>query len=140
MSGTKTTRAKDATIARLLEQCEHADFFRFEVPGAPPITIHVEPDGMGRWAVTRYGWVEVCALTADGWQRFADLSLDQRFVWPLPTVLDAIPGLLASLDADHREWKQRREQAKRAAALAEVVEEQLQPVRRFVSMMKAGAA
>jgi hypothetical protein len=127
----------EAQVARLLAQCEHAGWFRFEVPGAPSITIHVEPDGMGRWAVTRYGWQDVMAWTASGWQRCAATPDDQRFVWPLRHVLDTVPGLLAALDAERATWKLRRLQAERAAALAGVVEEVVEPYRAYGETLAA---
>ena len=123
----------EAQVAQLLAQCEHAGWFRFEVPGAPSITIHVEPDGMGRWAVTRYGWQDVMALTAAGWDRFADLPQEQRFTWPLPDVLHAVPGLLAELAQEHEAWKVRRQQAERAAALAGAVEDTLETLEPYLA-------
>jgi len=97
----------------------------------------VEPDGMGRWAVTRYGWQDVMAWTGDGWQRFTGLPDDQRFIWPIAAVLDAVPGLLAALDAEHAAWKLQRHQAERAAALAGVVEETLEPYRAYRETVEA---
>ena len=140
MSGTRSTRVKDATIARLQQQMQHALAYRFEVPSAPSITIHVEPDGMGRWAVTRYGWVEVVTLTAAGWERFAGLPQDQRFVWTVEAALLAIPDLLAEMEAEHGAWLEQRRQAERARQLAQVAEELLEPARTIVNLLKAGAA
>ena len=140
MSGTKTTRAREAVLARLLEQAAHALGYRFEVPSAPSITIHVDPDGRGHWAVTRYGWVEAAALTESDWVPFGRVTEAERFSWAVDEALARIPALLAELDAEHATWQQQREQAERAKRLAEVTDELLEPVRQAVSTLKAGAA
>lgn len=129
----------EAQVARLLDQCEHAGWFRFEVPGAPSITIHVEPDGMDRWAVTRFGWEEVKALTPAGWGRVTEFTDEQRFIWSISEALDAVPGLLEALAQDHAEWQRRRRDAERAASLAQVVEETLEPYRAYRETVEATA-
>lgn len=122
-----------AQVAQLLAQCERAESFRFEVPGAPSITIHVEPDGMGRWAVTRYGWQDVMSLTVAGWERLAQVPQEQRFTWPLPDVLASVPALLTELAGEHEAWKARRQQAERAAALAGAVEDTLETLEPYLA-------
>jgi hypothetical protein len=141
MSGTKASRKTDATVARLLEQCEHAEGFRFEVKGAPSITIHVEPDGMGRWAVSRFGWQEPKTWDGDkGWLRAADVPVEEQFRWPVADALAAVPGLLKAEAEAHARWERERQQqllqkaqAERAGQLAEVVEEYLGQVRDAVA-------
>jgi hypothetical protein len=92
---------------------------------------------VGRWAVTRYGWQDVMSLTIAGWERFAGLPQEQRFVWPLPDALAAVPGLLKDLAGEHEAWKAQRLQAERAAALAGVVEETLEPYRAYRETVEA---
>lgn len=133
-------RAVETRNTLLLNACQHAESFRFEVPSAQSITIHVEPDGMGRWAVTRYGWVEVVALTAQGWEPYRDVPQDHRFVWTVEAALLAIPDLLAVLEAEHAAWQEQYRQAERARQFAQVAEELLEPVRDVVNLLKAGVA
>jgi hypothetical protein len=129
MSGTKATRQQAARITRLLAQCEHAHGFRFEVPGAPSITVHVEPDGMGHWAVFRFGWQQPVTLGVDGWVPVAEVPVAEQFRWSVAEALDQAPALLDTEQAAHAAWQQQHEQARRAGQLAAVVDELLDPAR-----------
>ena len=121
MSGTKATRAREAAIARLLEQCEHADGFRFEVPSAPSITFHVDPGPRRTWAITRFGWVTPVALTEHGWEPLADTSDEDRFIWSITAALAHIPELLDEMSSQHAAWQVQYEAERRTSAPAPTV-------------------
>lgn len=139
--------AYQASSAALLSAIACAESLQFEVPSAPSVSIHVEPGDQGRCAVTRYGWVEVVALTPQGWQPFGEVARGDRFAWTAEAALLAVPDLLAGIEAEHAAWQERRrqnaqarEQAERARQFARVAEELLEPVRDVVNLLKAGAA
>lgn len=133
MSGTKAGRKQQASIERLLEQCAHSHGFRFEVTGAPSITVHVEPDGMGHWAVLRYGWQQPMVLGVDGWLPVLEVELRDQYRWTVGEALERVPGLLTVEAEAHAAWQKQHDQARRAARLAEAVEELLEPIRSAVA-------
>lgn len=133
MSGTKTTRQREALIARLLEQCERADSFRFEVPNAPSITIHLEANGIGGWSITRFGWQQPMTLGADGWVPQLEVARVKQYRWTVSEALERAPGLLEAERLAHAAWQQQHERARRAGDFAAVVDELLEPIREAVA-------
>lgn len=140
MSGTKATRQRDAAITRLLEQCEHAHGFRFEVPNAPSITIHLEQNGMGGWSVTRFGWQQPMTLGVDGWVPQLEVPMGDQFLWSVGEALERVPGLLELERLAHAAWQRQHHEDERAAQLAVVVDELLEPVREAVKAESAVAS
>jgi hypothetical protein len=144
VSGTKATRAKDATIARLLEQCEHAERFRFEVQSAPSITFHLDPGPRRTWAITRFGWITPVALTEHGWEPLKDTSDEDRFIWSVAAALAHVPGLLDEMSAEHAAWQAdraaREAAATRARAIATVAETAVDATRALVATVTAVSA
>ena len=144
MSGTKATRAKDATIARLLEQCEHADGFRFEVESAPSITFHVDPGPRRTWAITRFGWVTPVALTEHGWEPLTDTRDEDRFIWSVAAALAHIPELLDEMSSQHAAWQAdwavQQAATERARAVASAAEAAVDATREFVANVAAVAS
>ena len=130
----------EAQRDRLLEQCEHADSFRFEVPTAPSITFHLDPDGRGNWAITRFGWVTPMALTEDGWEPLGEVLDSDRFIWTVTAALAQVPGFLEGMSTAHAEWqaehaKQQAAEraAERARAMAAVTESAVSATKEFVA-------
>ena len=140
MTATKAVRKQQAVAARLLAQCEAALAFRFEVTGAPSITVHVEPDGMGHWAVLRYGWQQPMVLGVDGWLPVLEVELRDQYRWTVGEALERVPALLAAEAEAHAAWQKQHDQARRAARLAEVVEEFIDPIRTAVAEAESAVA
>jgi hypothetical protein len=144
MSGTRATRAKDATIARLQEQAGHAIAYRFEVQSAPSITFHLDPGPRDTWAITRFGWVTPVALTEHGWEPLKDTSDEDRFIWSVKAALAHVPGLLDEMSAEHAAWQAdraaREAAATRARAIATVAETAVDATRALVATVTAVSA
>lgn len=140
MTATKAVRKQQATAARLIAQCENALAFRFEVTGAPSITVHVEPDGMGTWAVLRYGWQQPMVLGVDGWLPFLEVDLRDQYRWTVGEALEQVPALLAAEAEAHAAWQQQHDQARYATKFAAAVEEFLDPIRTAVAEAESAVA
>jgi len=130
--------AVDATTpnrGELLALLTWAAPLRFAVPGAPTITIHVNPrpGRPGSYCVMRFGWEEPKTLDrTDGWLPLADVGLDAQYQWGLAEALERVPGLLEAESREHAAWQRKREHAGRARQMAAVAEEFLEPVRAAV--------
>lgn len=140
MSGTKSTRAREAILARLQAQAAHALAYRFEVPSAPSITFHLDPDGRGNWAITRFGWVTPMALTEHGWEPLGEVLDSDRFIWTVTAALAQVPGFLAEIStahaecqAEHAKQQAAERAAERARAMAAVTETAVSATREFVA-------
>lgn len=120
--------ARPLTKDQLIAAMQQSTGFVWTIPSAPSQMVAVQPSRIasGRWGVFRHGvddrtvwnghaWVTAHQATADG---------QDLYGMDLQDALRQIPALVEQLDADHRAWQQRHDEAE----LGERIDEWLEPI------------
>lgn len=121
--------ARNLTNKQLLAAMQHATGFVWSIPNAPSQMVAVQTNLMssGRWGVFRHGVDDRSVWNGDAWVTAHQAARDGLDLYglDLQDALRAVPALVEQLDADHRAWQQRHNEA---AELGEQIDEWLEPI------------